>query len=266
MNIPSVELVYFSPTMTTKHIVESIAKGIQDGPFEHIDLTPPTAKKQEFEEFHSELAIVGTPVYGGRVPIDAISRLQRLKAHNTPAVVVVVYGNRAYDDALLELKTIASEIGFKPIAGGAFIGEHSFSTGETPIASGRPDVKDIEKAVEFGKKIRERIEKTKDLEDIPSLHVSGNYPYMERQQLGAAFPIVKEELCNMCGKCAEVCPTATITLATTVTIKQDTCIECFACVKNCPTNAIIFENPILKEVAKWLSTNYSERKEPEIYL
>jgi ferredoxin len=246
MNIHSVKLVYFSPTMTTKHVVEGIAKGIQDGPIEYIDLTPPTAKKQEFKEFHSELAIIGTPVYGGRVPIDAVSRLQRLRAHDTPAVVVVVYGNRAYDDALLELRNIASEIGFKPFAGGAFIGEHSFNSEETPISSGRPDVKDIEKAVEFGKKIREKIEKTKEMEDLTSLHVSGNYPYRERTQLlEAVFPIVKEELCSMCGKCAEVCPTATITLVTSVMIKQDTCIRCFACVKNCPTNAIIFENPIL---------------------
>ena len=56
-----------------------------------------------FNEWNNVLSIIGVPVYGGRVPVEAISRLQRLKANNTPAVIVVVYGNRDYNDAILEL-------------------------------------------------------------------------------------------------------------------------------------------------------------------
>lgn len=267
MNISSIKLVYFSPTRTTKQIVEGIAKGIQDELIEHLDLTPPAAKSQEFIEFYEELAIIGAPVYGGRIPIDAVSRLRILKANNTPAVVVVVYGNRAYEDALLELRDLASEAGFRLIAGGTFIGEHSFNTEETPIASGRPDTRDLKKAMEFGKKIQEKMGEISSAKDIPHLQVPGNYPYKERsQRFEAISPITEEEQCNKCGKCAEVCPTAAITIDTLVKTEQDACIRCCACVKNCPTNARIMEHPRIKKVAKRLSTNYSERKEPEIYI
>ena len=82
-------------------------------------------------------------MYGGRLPADAVKRLSNLKGHNTPAVIVVVYGNREYEDALLELNDLAIEAGFKPVAAGAFIGEHSYSNKDSPIAHGRPDEKDI---------------------------------------------------------------------------------------------------------------------------
>ncbi|UCH03205.1 MAG: EFR1 family ferrodoxin [Candidatus Bathyarchaeota archaeon] len=266
MNISSVKLVYFSPTKTSKQIVEGIAKGIQDGPIEHLDLTPRQAKSQAFIELHEELAIIGAPVYGGRLPIEAVSRLKRLKANNTPAVVVVVYGNREYEDALLELRDLALETGFKPVAGGAFIGEHSFSTEETPIANGRPDTEDLKKAMEFGKKIQETMGKISRPMDTSSLQVPGNYPYRERSQRSEATPITKEEYCIKCGKCADACPTAAITINSLITTEQDTCILCCACVKSCPTNARVMDLPRIKNVSEWLYTNFSKRKEPETYI
>lgn len=84
--------------------------------------------------------------------------------------------------------------------------------------------------------------------------------------LESISPITEEEQCNKCGKCAEVCPTAAITIDTLVKTEQDACICCCACVKNCPINARIMKHPRIKKVAKRLSTNYSERKEPEIYI
>lgn len=66
----------------------------------------------------------------------------------------VMYGNREYEDALLELNNIVVEAGFQPVAGGAFIDEHSFENDSTPIAKGRPDIKDLQKATEFGRTIR----------------------------------------------------------------------------------------------------------------
>jgi ferredoxin len=267
MNVSSIKLVYFSPTRTTKKIVEGIAKEIHDEPIEHLDLTPPAAKSQEFIEFHEELAIIGTPVYGGRIPIDAVSRLHRLKANSAPAVVVVVYGNRAYEDALLELRDLASDAGFKPIAGGAFIGEHSFNTEETPIANGRPDTKDLKKAMGFGKKIQEKMGEIRRLKDIPRLQVPGNFPYKKRNQRSETIsPITSEEQCIKCGQCVEVCPTAAITIDILVMTEQDACILCCACVKNCPTNARVMKHPRMQKAAKRLSTNYSERKEPKIYI
>lgn len=267
MDIGSITLVYFSPTRTTKQIIEGIAKGIQKKSITHVDLTLPIVKEQEVRAFNEELVIIGAPVYGGRIPVDAVSRLQKLKVNNAPAVVVVVYGNRAFEDALVELRDLALKVGFKPMAGGAFIGEHSFNTKDTPIAKGRPDVKDLKKAQEFGEKIQAMMEEYGRSKDIPRLQVPGKYPYKERGQRSEVIsPITKEEQCIMCGQCAEVCPTAAITIDAVVMTKQETCIHCCACVKNCPTNARIMKHPQIKKIAKWLSTNYSERREPEIYL
>ena len=135
MNIEYVKVVSFSPTGNSKKVAESIAKAIQ-APIVYVDLTLPSARTQDFKEFHNELAVIAAPVYAGRIPNEAAYRIRKLKGNNTPAVLVVTYGNRAYEDALLELGDIVSEVGFKPIAGCAFIGEHSFSTSEMPRARG----------------------------------------------------------------------------------------------------------------------------------
>ena len=138
MKISKGKLVYYSPTNTSKNIVTAIMKGTGLD-FDHIDLTPPDADSKTYEIASDELAIIAAPVYRGRIPSVAVNRLKKLKGNSTPAVLVAVYGNRAFDDALLELQDITKELGFKTVAGAAFIGQHSFDTKDTPIATGRPD-------------------------------------------------------------------------------------------------------------------------------
>ena len=266
MNITSLKLVYFSPTQTTKKVVESIAQGFQVDTVEHLDLTSPETIKGGFAELHDELAIIGAPVYGGRVPIDAVHRLRQLKADDTPAVVVVVYGNRAYEDALLELKTLAEEAGFKPVAGGAFIGEHSFAHETLQIANGRPDTEDLKKARAFGAMIRKKLRGIRTRDDMPPIRVPGNFPYKERSKPSKESAGTRETLCTACGTCAAVCPTGAITVNDTVTTDPGACILCCACVKNCPTQARVMEEPRIKQLAERLSTDFRERKEPEMYL
>jgi len=58
----------------------------------------------------------------GRVPALLMEWLQTIKAQKTPVVCVVVYGNKVYDDALLELKNIMTKCGCKPVACAAYIG------------------------------------------------------------------------------------------------------------------------------------------------
>jgi Flavodoxins len=154
MDIESVKLVYFSPTETTKAVVQEIARGITQSNVELLDITRPDARKRSLQTSERELLIIGVPVYMGRIPALSSKWLHAIQAHNTPAVCVVVYGNRVYDDALLELNDILTGRGCKPIAGAAFIGEHSFSTAETPTAEGRPDAGDLKHAELFGKKYR----------------------------------------------------------------------------------------------------------------
>lgn len=265
MNINSAKLIYFSPTRTTRKIIEGIAQGIQISTVEHIDLTPPDANTPKLVKMHDALAIIGAPVYSGRLPTDMVSRLRRLKGNNAPAVIVVVYGNRAYEDALLELRDLALEAGFKPIAAGAFIGEHSYSTDATPIAVGRPDVDDLGKAREFGAKIHEKMKNMRSLDDGP-LPVPGKFPYKERGGLSNISPVTKESVCAKCEKCASACPTAAITVRDTVVTDPNACIRCCACVKTCSTGARVMEDPRIKQAVEQLSRNCRERKEPEWYM
>jgi ferredoxin len=266
MKTNTVKLIYFSPTGTTKSVLEGIARGTQAETINHLDLTPPDARTRTIAEMHDELALVGAPVYGGRLPPDAAQRLRRLRGNNTPAVVVVVYGNREYEDALLELNDLVAEAGFIPVAGGAFIGEHSFDSEAMPIATGRPDEQDLEKAVEFGKATRGKMQSLDTLGEMPPLKVPGDFPYKEWSKWPGVATSTQEAVCTQCAACIAVCPTAAITVNETMKTNADVCIVCCACVKACPTGARVADHPRIKQSQEWLSTNCRQRKEPETFL
>ena len=129
-------LIFFSPTHTSAKIARAIGEGIGMGRRMETDLT--LDEQTSPIEMNGELCVIAVPVYGGRVAATALQRLQRLKGNGSPAILVVVYGNRDYEDALLELRNTAVQLGFVPLTAGAFIGEHSFSTPELPML---PDVR-----------------------------------------------------------------------------------------------------------------------------
>lgn len=104
MEIKSLKLIYFSPTGSTKKIAEEIKRGIGDVTAYIVDITKPVVRKQRLQTSENELLIIGAPVYEGRVQENALNWLQTIEAHHTPPVCIVVYGNRAYDDALIQIK------------------------------------------------------------------------------------------------------------------------------------------------------------------
>jgi ferredoxin len=268
MIIQSVTLLYFSPTGTTRRILEAIAEGLDVGKTEHIDLTPPSAKTVGVKHIYGDLTLIGVPVYTGRVAMEAVERLKQIAAQKSPAIIVVVYGNREYEDAFIELKDIALGQGFKPIAGGTFIGEHSFSTVSVPIAQGRPDNKDLDCARSFGTLVKQKIDNAESLHNLTSISVPGNIPYRERGPARHTSPETSEALCIRCRKCAEVCPVAAISVHESgVRTDRAKCILCCSCVKNCPTGARRLEDqPLTKFIQEKLSAMCTKRKEPEMYL
>ncbi len=252
--------VYYSPTGTSRKIVKAIQSGL-GLVYDDIDLTPPATEKKKHRFSLKDLAIIAAPVYGGRVASVAATRLNNIIGNGSPAVLVAVYGNREYEDALLELKEITTANGFKPIAAAAFIGEHSFDTPETPIATGRPDEDDIQLAKNFGEKIKTKLDNGLTIVEVP-----GNYPCRDRGDADARSPETNKKTCTLCGICANVCPTACIMVSDAVETNKEECTACTACVKYCPTGARHWENEEIIKVAKWLSTDYANRKEPEFYL
>ncbi|MEE8569912.1 MAG: 4Fe-4S binding protein [Candidatus Bathyarchaeia archaeon] len=260
-------LVYYSPTRTTKQMLEYITEGIENDNVEHIDVTPPDSYPKQLLE---DLTIIGVPVYGGLVPKIAKKRLTEIKGNDTPAVVVVVFGHRAYDDALLELRDLAAESGFKPIAGGAFVVEHSWSNNDAPIGAGRPEESDIELARDFGRQIRKKVEAITSTKDIEIIDVPGNFPYVgiirhgDPPKRDPFSPSSNEELCIMCGTCVDVCPKGAITMEDKISTRAEDCSLCHACIKFCPTGARVI--PQLDAPKQYMTKNYNERKEPEVFL
>jgi ferredoxin len=266
MDVKQVKLIYFSPTGTTQKILKSISKGIAVEDVEHINLTLPERASQTIPDFSDELVIIGAPVYGGRLPVDVIDRFKQLKASKTLAILIVVYGNREFEDALLELKNLAIELGFNPIAGGAFIGEHSFATKDIPIANGRPDSLDVQKAIDFGGKIKDKVAALQSLNAQMNFEIPGRFPYeADGARSMAVSPVTKEDTCTVCGTCASVCPTTAISINGSVATNIELCIRCCACIKNCPTGARVIEDSKWKNIALWLNENCSTRKEPQIF-
>ena len=133
MTANEVHLIYFSPTHTSKQVGEAIVRGTGITNVINTNLTQQATQDLVIAE--SALAIIVVPVYGGRVAPLAMDRLASVRGSNTPAVIVVVYGNRAYEKSLMELDYWAIQQGFKVIAGATFIGEHSYSTEKYPVAA-----------------------------------------------------------------------------------------------------------------------------------
>lgn len=257
-------IAFFSPTGTTRRVLEAIAEGMDAGRIRWIDLTASGSGEGGPIEVGGA-ALIGVPVYAGRVPLPALERLKRLKGNGTPAVIVVVYGNRAFEDALLELKEISIRAGFVPIAAGAFIGEHSFAGPSAPIALGRPDEKDLAAARDLGRAAVSRLEAFARSRNMPPVHVPGSVPYRERMPHAGISPATREDLCTLCGTCEGICPTGAIVLDGRVVTDASTCILCHACVKGCPESARVMEAEPVRAIVTRLLANCMERREPETF-
>ena len=265
MKIQSLKLVCFSPTGTTKAIIHGIARGMDQYNAEIIDVTKPDARKKQLQTSENEILVVGVPVYMGRVPAIVTEWLQTVKAQNTPAVFVVVYGNRAFENALIELKDLLTKCGCKAIAGAAYIGEHSFSGSELPTAKDRPDADDLSHAELFGRKIQEKLRTVSSTGHIPDINIPGNYPYGGVTNLWSVDFIAVGNECTQCGICALGCPVGAIDSENSNLIDKEKCITCCACIKNCPQKARTMKTGLVKDAAIRLNKLYKERKEPELF-
>lgn len=265
MNIDRIWTISFSPTGNSKQIIEAIAADFAGVLIEHIDRTHPRGMPS-IEFGGNDLVVIGVPVYAGRVAPLAVTRLQGLIGDRTPAVIVVTYGNREFEDALVELKDITLKAGFIPIAAGAFIGEHSFSGPATPIAAGRPDSHDLTTAKGFSEKIRAKLSNigkftTSHIPDVP-----GNRPYKDGMGKLPFTPLLLVDQCTECQLCVTACPTGAISFNSQIAIDQNLCIFCCSCIKNCPEHALVIDAAPVQQKRQALFEQCSVRKEPQMYL
>ena len=246
--INKIRAVYFSPTGTTRKIITATAKRLSKTlktSIEEYDFTLPKARTRTLQFSDSDLVVFGTPVYAGRVPNILLPYLNTIQGNGALAIPIVLFGNRDYDDALIELRDILENNGLHTIAAGAFVGEHSFSR---ILAKDRPDMKDMNTVDEFVRKINEKYETNTLLYPIP---VSGTpYPYRNyytpRDRQGNPVDIRKvkpltNDRCNDCKYCAKVCPMGSISYDN---VREFTgiCIKCGACIKKCPKQAKYYDD------------------------
>ncbi len=217
--------LYFSATYTTKRVVEAIAESLSNEVARYDITNDSSTDKVAIPS--DEVLVVGVPVYAGRVPAMAVERLRRFRGNNTPAVVVAVYGNRHYDDAVLELHDIMTECGFCTVAAGAFIAQHSIFP---KVGASRPDGEDFADIKAFAERVSELLKG-----DFGDIQIPGNRPY----KVPGAIPIwpTASRKCNGCGACARLCPTGAIDPASPKGVDKTRCIKCGRCIVVCPTKA-----------------------------
>jgi len=257
----SVHCIFFSPTGTSRTIARAVSRGMGRETASETDLTRKAPEPFVFSP--TDVAVVGMPVYGGRLPHAAVERFQSLEGNGTLVVAIAAYGNRDYEDALAELCDLCIAQGFKLVSAAAFVGRHSFSSEELPIAHGRPDRQDIDCAGQFGIQVRELLGNGTflDLETVP-----GNRPYKPAMQPLEAATATDPESCSQCGACAASCPVQCIEMVDGMPQTwQDGCIWCMACFQRCPTGARKIILPKIHESAQRLHTHCQSRKEPEIF-
>lgn len=251
-------LIYFSATSNTKKVLQRIAEGTGIENIIAIDFTQPSGRDYSNIDISDKNALVvfGAPVYMGRLQKDAAEYLNKFKGAGQAAVCVVTYGNRAYEDALIELTDIVKADGFLPIAGAAFIGQHSFTDEKVKIAFGRPDNNDLDIAYKFGESIAQKL----TAHDMTEVKVPGNRPYLTAKKMPKMTP-VKKQNCINCGTCMAICPVGAIDKDAVG--DKNKCIVCMACIKECPYDAREMRNLILKVAKKTLLKN--PKKEPELF-
>lgn len=301
-----VRAMYFSGTNTTAKVTAGVAyrmwkqldktenkinvSGETDDPINYvkaanINFTPKKAREKAYAFDENDIVVFGTPTIAGRVPNVLLNFLDTLEGGGAMAIPVVMYGNRDFDDALIELRNILETRGFHTIAAAAFIGEHSFS--ET-LAAGRPDIEDMKIADDFADKAAAKvldIVQSADsdnakiaaaLEAAGPIPVEGQEPYREyykpRDRKGEHINILKvkpklhEEKCTGCGMCVPVCSMGSI--------KEDApgvvdgiCIKCCACVKKCPEQALYYDDAGYLYHKEELEAMYGDvRREPVLFV
>ena len=190
-------------------------------------------------------------------------------------MVVVVYGNRNFKRAAVQLSDFLRERGFLTVAAAAFVGEHSYSTEQSPIAVGRPLVEDANDAHRFGQLVKQKLAEGVTSVDVATLqcpdsgeaNVKAFVEFVKGYQASQAanpvklLPITDEDKCVMCGVCVDVCPMEAINREDVSQVDPALCIKCCACVKECPKEAKTLNSPF----APMLSKHYSLPK-PNVWI
>jgi ferredoxin len=283
MNFKRVWTAFFSGTETTKKVVTNIADTISDELSEEgqkaimrvdFDFSLPKVRARKAGFSEEDIVVFGMPVYAGRVPNLLLKFIETVEGNGAIAVPIVVFGNRNFDDALIELRDLLYKNGFLPVSAAAFVAEHAFSY---LLGAGRPDAQDLEKARAFAvstaKFIQGLTPETKGtlapvfVEGVPEPY-RGYYQPQDRNgnpiDIRKVKPLTNDD-CTDCKICADICPMGAIDRDNVKEV-PGICVKCGACTKRCPVGAKYYEDAGFLYHKTELEEVYTRRAEPSIFL
>lgn len=248
--------IVFSPTGGTAKAAEMISCQ-WGGENCTIDLCDKSKDFTKCSVDSDDLVLIAVPSYGGRVPALAAERLRCIQGNGAACVLLCVYGNRAYEDTLVEMQDIAEKDGFKVISAVSAVAEHSIVR---KFAAGRPDDQDRRLLQDFAGRILDKFRSGEH--SVPQ--IPGNRPY---KKFGSVGLVPKGgAACLQCGKCADVCPTGAISRENPKTADKNKCISCMRCVAVCPQSARKANSIMVLAASKALEKVCSVRKECELFI
>ncbi len=250
--------VVFSPTGGTQRVADAIT-GEWGEHADSVDLTDAGNNYSKVGLQESDVVLVAVPSYGGRVPELAAERLRQIHGNHARCILVCVYGNRAYEDTLVEMQDIAEECGFRVVAAIAAIAEHSIMH---QYAAGRPDAQDVTELQDFAKKIMEKLQ-SHDME-FEAPKVPGNRPYKKAGGVGLVPKADKN--CVSCGLCVQACPAQAISRDNIKEADPKKCISCMRCVVRCPESARKVNGMMVSAAAFAMKKVCTVKKENELFL
>ncbi len=260
--------MYFSPTHGTEkvvqHIMMGLASGLSEGAAGCINITPHESREEDAIFGPGDILIIGVPTYAGRVPNKIMPYLRdSIEGTGALCIPVVTYGNRAYDDSLKELSLLMDKNGFKVIAAGVFLCQHSFTE---KLATGRPTKEDLNCATNFGMEIAGALIEDEnlslDIASLPGRSLEEMAYYVPKKTDGKAAEFLKvkphtyEDKCIECGLCQKICPMNCFSEG--VKTATGTCIKCMACVTDCPQKAKYFDAEDFTGHREMLEGNYAD--------
>ncbi|WP_298021206.1 4Fe-4S dicluster domain-containing protein [uncultured Dysosmobacter sp.] len=240
--------IVFSPTGGTRKVADIFCTAL-DKNVTTIDIL----HKAEYSFTTEDFCVISMPSFGGRIPTVCTNRMMDLHGNGARAVLVAVFGNRAIDDTLMEMKDLAVANGFVPVAAIEAVAEHSIMR---QFATGRPDNQDRAELEAFAKRV-------KKLPGNPALVVPGNHPYKEYS--GIPLKPFADIGCNACGECVNSCPVGAIPTDDPKSTNKDVCISCMRCIAICPKNVRKINSEILLAVGQGMAKLLSDRKENRLY-
>ena len=248
--------ILFSATGRTEKVLNIISEK-WSGEKVRIDLSDPHMDESKYNITKDDFCIIAVSVFAGRVPLPAAENLKKIKGNGAKALLVAVYGNRAIDDCLLEMKDITTENSFRPVAAIEASVQHSLLT---KFASRRPDEQDKKELEDFADKVKEILSE----KEYREITVPGNHPYVKPMKM----PITPKgsKKCIDCKLCAKNCPMEAIPLDNPRITDKSKCITCMRCVELCPVNARDFPKPLMNLMHMAMKKSFDGRKPNNIYI